>query len=122
MLRPPERLRVQRQPSESGDEWRQSLDTQEVGTFALAGVCRWRFSTWIQASGSGWDAAGPSRSVSWPQEVASPESWASAGSGGDFSTGEEAEHGTTRHGQTHDGAERQCEFESHSLRGRHHEG
>lgn len=96
MQLPPEWLIVQK--TQRWDESRQSLARQEVGTFALAGlVCRWRFSTWIQASGSGWDAGGPSGSDSWLQELASPESWASEGFGGDFSTGEEAERNTTRH-------------------------
>lgn len=64
------------------------------GTFALAGVCRWRFSTWIQASGSGWGAGAPSGCDSWLQELASPESGGGAPSGGDFSMGEEAERST----------------------------
>lgn len=70
------------------------LQSEFLGTFAFPGGCRWRFSTWIQASGSDWGVsveASEAGRDSWLEELGSADSWGSADSGGVFSTGDEAE-------------------------------
>lgn len=86
--------------------WKYDARTRRLSfsTFAFPEGCRWRFSTWIQASGSSFgaslEASVAGRSDSWLEEAGSAESWGSADSSGVFFTGDEAERPQKHRAQT----------------------